>query len=202
MVRSAALERSVVGVEEQRILLLVGAATLDSGPAREALQTLAAAYQRLVGLARTEGWRFELTMIRRTDATGSRERNDLLSAQRAEAVRDAVAARGVPVDEVRIIGRGVSEPLQAADAARQSDQPERIVCDCPDTRPFAAGGDPPVVVRCFRSLLIVSMGETSGLAFNVHSRYEISGRHGGWRSVLRRLSGRGRLVFNGRAAFR
>lgn len=46
-----------------------------------------------------------------TDATGSAEKNEQLSLQRAESVRAALLAGGVPADRVSVAGYGESRPV-------------------------------------------------------------------------------------------
>jgi outer membrane protein OmpA-like peptidoglycan-associated protein len=46
-----------------------------------------------------------------TDATGSPDRNEQLSLQRAEAVRAALISSGVPADRVSVVGYGESRPV-------------------------------------------------------------------------------------------
>ena len=120
MVRSARLEQSVARIEQLRVLFPVASATPDSAPARDTLRAVADIYRQLATLAETEGWRVELIMRGRTDPTGSRERNTLLSVRRSEAVRDVLDALGIPIDAVRVAGLGVSEPLPADDPENQS----------------------------------------------------------------------------------
>lgn len=120
MVRSPMLEQSIAMLEEYRLLFAVGSVALDAESAREALQGIADAYTRVEALANVGGWQVELTVIGRTDTTGPTERNELLSTRRSEAVRDALQTRGVAIDDIRIVGLGVTEPLRADDAERQS----------------------------------------------------------------------------------
>ncbi len=46
-----------------------------------------------------------------TDAQGSEATNQALSRQRADAVRQALIARGVPASRVRAVGRGSTVPV-------------------------------------------------------------------------------------------
>ena len=52
----------------------------------------------------------ELTVAGHTDSVGTDQYNDALSLRRAERVRDLLAARGIPPDSIRAIGRGKREP--------------------------------------------------------------------------------------------
>jgi outer membrane protein OmpA-like peptidoglycan-associated protein len=62
-----------------------------------------------------------------TDATGSVEANRDLSLRRAEAVRDALVARGVPVGRVRVFGLGEGEPVAPNDDAEGRALNRRVV---------------------------------------------------------------------------
>lgn len=53
----------------------------------------------------------QLTIIGHTDSTGSPAVNDPLSVQRAQSVRDYLAARGVTSTRIQIDGRGEREPV-------------------------------------------------------------------------------------------
>ena len=120
MIRSPALEQTIGTLEAYRVLFAIGSAVLDVESARETLQAVADTYTRVETLADIEGWQVELTINGRSDATGPTERNALLSARRSETVRDALLTGGVVIDEVRIVGLGVSEPLRANDSELQS----------------------------------------------------------------------------------
>ena len=119
MVRSAALEQTVARLEARQILFPIASAVLDAGASQDGLRGVAADYQQLAELAGSEGWHLELTMVGRADPSGSAERNNLLSMERSQAVRDALLALGVPTETVRVAGLGVSAPLPAADVERQ-----------------------------------------------------------------------------------
>jgi len=51
----------------------------------------------------------DVFVIGHTDTVGSDAVNDALSRQRAEVVRAAFVARGLPIDKVVVIGRGKRE---------------------------------------------------------------------------------------------
>jgi OmpA-OmpF porin, OOP family len=53
----------------------------------------------------------DVMVIGHTDKVGSDASNDVLSRQRAEVVRNALAARGIALDKVVAIGRGKREPV-------------------------------------------------------------------------------------------
>ena len=55
--------------------------------------------------------RAQLTIIGHTDSTGSPAVNDPLSVQRAQSVRDYLAAHGVTSTRIQIDGRGEREPV-------------------------------------------------------------------------------------------
>jgi outer membrane protein OmpA-like peptidoglycan-associated protein len=61
-----------------------------------------------------------LSIIGHTDSTGSDRINNPLSVERAESVRDYLAARGVSPTRVEVAGRGEREPLadNSTDAGR------------------------------------------------------------------------------------
>jgi outer membrane protein OmpA-like peptidoglycan-associated protein len=56
-----------------------------------------------------------VTVVGHTDATGSDAINEPLSRQRAEAVRDYLAARGLNAQRVSVLGRGSREPIASND---------------------------------------------------------------------------------------
>jgi outer membrane protein OmpA-like peptidoglycan-associated protein len=53
----------------------------------------------------------QLTIVGHTDSTGSESTNNPLSVQRAQSVRDYLAARGVASTRIQIDGRGEREPV-------------------------------------------------------------------------------------------
>lgn len=62
----------------------------------------------------------QITVIGHTDSTGSDAINNPLSLDRAQSVRDYLAARGVSASRIQTLGRGDREPIasNATDAGR------------------------------------------------------------------------------------
>ena len=59
----------------------------------------------------------EMFSIGYSDTVGSEYSNLLLSARRAEAVKQALIARGIPADRVKVQALGASDPVNASDPA-------------------------------------------------------------------------------------
>jgi OOP family OmpA-OmpF porin len=89
-----------------------------------AVETVAERVSRLA-LALPPGFGAGLELVGRTDSSGTDAANRSLSDLRAEAVRSALAARGVPAS-IRAVGIGTSRPLPAPDAG-QADRVNRSV---------------------------------------------------------------------------
>jgi OOP family OmpA-OmpF porin len=68
------------------------------------LDLVAAALRRVEGLA--------VTVVGHTDSSGDPATNLALSEERAEAVRAALEARGLPASMLRVVGRGGTEPVR------------------------------------------------------------------------------------------
>jgi outer membrane protein OmpA-like peptidoglycan-associated protein len=66
-----------------------------------------------------------------TDAQGNEETNRALSLQRADAVRNYLSQRGVPPEQLQVMGNGESEPVASNDTAegRASNRRVEIVID-------------------------------------------------------------------------
>jgi len=64
-----------------------------------------------------------------TDATGSPEKNQALSQQRAEAVRESLISKGIPADRVQAVGYGESRPVadNSSPAGRATNRRVEIV---------------------------------------------------------------------------
>lgn len=71
----------------------------------------------------------QLTIVGHTDSTGSEATNNPLSVQRAQSVRDYLAARGVASTRIQIDGRGEREPVadNVSDAGRAQNRRVEIL---------------------------------------------------------------------------
>ena len=111
----------------------------DSGGARITLEdlifepgTATFATGAEIGLARVAGWLAAapaqaIRIEGHTDATGSPEANLSLSLRRAEAVRDALVARGVAAARIVVSGEGAAEPVASNDDAQGRARNRRVV---------------------------------------------------------------------------
>lgn len=78
-----------------------------------------------------------------TDSRGSDEYNQRLSEQRAQAVADALASRGVDRNRVEAVGRGKSLPVASNDTAVGQQQNRRVELIFSDAAGrFASGASP------------------------------------------------------------
>lgn len=68
----------------------------------------------------------EILVIGHTDAVGSMQFNDRLSLQRAEHVRDELVRRGIPVEDIRVEGRGKREPVVRSEDGRSEPLNRRV----------------------------------------------------------------------------
>ena len=92
-------------VAQSPIRFVIGSAELDPASA--------AVIEDLAGIVTlcTRGPGMFVKIGGHTDAEGEPEENYVLSAQRARAVKDALAARGVPPGRMIPIGYGETEPI-------------------------------------------------------------------------------------------
>jgi outer membrane protein OmpA-like peptidoglycan-associated protein len=74
-----------------------------------------------------EGNPHVMLVVGHTDATGDELYNLYLSARRAEAVKRALAARGIPAQTLEIRAVGTSEPTGAGGAGGEDPQERRAV---------------------------------------------------------------------------
>ncbi len=67
-----------------------------------------------------------VTIVGHTDSSGNDALNQPLSLQRAETVRDYLAARGVPTSQMTVAGRGSREPLASNDSEQGRERNRRV----------------------------------------------------------------------------
>lgn len=105
--------------EMQKALDALGRATVQINFASDSARMLAASDPQLDAIATLlkDDPGFGLLVVGHTDDTGTEERNQLLSAQRAVAVVDALAERGVDTARLTAEGRGRSQPVTSNDTA-------------------------------------------------------------------------------------
>ncbi|MEA3410055.1 MAG: OmpA family protein [Pseudomonadota bacterium] len=65
-------------------------------------------------------------IIGHTDSTGSADYNLDLSLRRAEAVRNYLVETGAPADKLRVVGRGVNDPIASNDTKEGQAQNRRV----------------------------------------------------------------------------
>ncbi len=85
-----------------------------------------------IGLARVAAWlaaepALGIRIAGHTDATGSPEANRSLSLRRAEAVRDALVARGIALSRIAVSGEGAAVPVASNDDAAGRARNRRVV---------------------------------------------------------------------------
>ena len=76
--------------------------------------------------AREIGSGMHVNIIGHTDNSGNDALNQPLSLQRAETVRDYLAARGVPSSQMTVAGRGSREPLAGNDTEQGRERNRRV----------------------------------------------------------------------------
>jgi OOP family OmpA-OmpF porin len=74
------------------------------------------------------------TVVGYSDRLGSEQYNQQLSAQRAQAVVDALIAQGLPAQNVRAEGRGESDSVTGNTCADGMPKSQLIDCLAPDRR--------------------------------------------------------------------
>jgi OOP family OmpA-OmpF porin len=106
-------------IERELVLFTVASAALDVRD-RGPLGRVADAFGRLEAGAAAIGSRAALELAGRADPTGSDSTNQALSQERAEAVLQALAARGVPRSAVSLRAVGTSRPFESPDPAERA----------------------------------------------------------------------------------
>ena len=66
----------------------------------------------------------KITLSGHTDALGTDDYNNRLSANRADTVRDFLAAAGVPAEQIVTIAKGASQPRRPNVTETGEDNPE------------------------------------------------------------------------------
>jgi OOP family OmpA-OmpF porin len=100
-------------IEERLVLFDVGSA-VPAGASVAVVDSVASSFGPLSGGIARLGYRTVLTLLGRTDASGSDAANQSLSRARAEVVRALLARRGVAVAAVTLVPLGTTDPLPAA----------------------------------------------------------------------------------------
>jgi OOP family OmpA-OmpF porin len=99
----------------QRVLFAIGSARLDAA-GRAAADSSAVLLERLRDAAAAEGYRTSIVLVGRTDTVGTEATNLNLARRRAEALRAALVASGVPPEDIEERAVGFTDPLPASDA--------------------------------------------------------------------------------------
>jgi len=97
-----------------RVLFTVGSSRLTQR-SEVVLDTVAAHLEALGVEAGDVGYGLSVDIVGRTDSSGTEDTNRMLSEQRAQAVLDALLARGISPDQFTARGIGVEDPLPGAD---------------------------------------------------------------------------------------
>jgi outer membrane protein OmpA-like peptidoglycan-associated protein len=106
-------------VQRARVLFGVGTAVLDAA-GRETVAEAAGAIAALDSTVRALGGRVVVALAGRSDPTGSDATNAALSRLRVEAVRRALAERGVEAAALEGRALGASSPLAAGDSSTRA----------------------------------------------------------------------------------
>ena len=76
----------------------------------------------------------QVEVVGHTDRIGSAAYNQKLSVQRAEAVRDYLATKGVPADRMAARGAGETQPVTKPGTCAKGSNAQVIACLQPDRR--------------------------------------------------------------------
>ncbi len=105
-------------IEEQTILFPVNSSVLPPEQAAR-LTSIEGQLNRLQEIARESDQQIHVNLYGRADQTGAESKNDTLSKQRAERVRDALQDRGVAAEMMTAVGLGNGKPIRKGSAAYQ-----------------------------------------------------------------------------------
>jgi OOP family OmpA-OmpF porin len=75
-----------------------------------------------------------VTVVGHTDRLGSDDYNQLLSTQRAKAVKSYMVSKGVPADTIQAIGKGETQPVTKAGECDAAKTDKSIACLQPNRR--------------------------------------------------------------------
>ncbi|HET8623759.1 MAG TPA: OmpA family protein [Gemmatimonadales bacterium] len=104
-------------IRRERVLFSVGSSGLDESAVIGHVST---EFRRLEALATAINGRAILTLVGRSDPTGSDAGNAALSRLRVEAARSALLERGVEASAIETRALGATSPLAAADPVERS----------------------------------------------------------------------------------
>lgn len=105
-------------IEEKMILFPVNSSSLPPEQA-SALTSIEEELNKLQKAALESGREIRLNLYGRADQTGAESKNETLSRERAERVRDGLGERGVPLEIMSAIGLGNGAPIRQGSAAYQ-----------------------------------------------------------------------------------
>jgi len=105
-------------IDEQMILFPVNSSVLPAEQISR-LSTIDEQMNRLQEAAQKLGRAIHVNLYGRADQTGAESKNETLSRERAERVRDALQERGVAPEMMTAIGLGNNEPIRQGSAAYQ-----------------------------------------------------------------------------------
>jgi OOP family OmpA-OmpF porin len=101
-------------VTEHRVMFSAGSDSLGSA-GRAAADSISAQLIRLHAAAVREGYGIAVVLVGRTDTLGLETTQLALGSRRAEVVREALIASGVPSTEIEVRSLGSTDPLPADD---------------------------------------------------------------------------------------